>query len=268
VNVPDEDVHDATTSIAARLAAVTRRIELATTRRDATLAGAAPPRLVAVAKKHPPEAIRAAFAAGQHDLGENYAQEFVHKHETLADLPIRWHFIGALQSNKVKLAVGRAALIHTLDRTSLLHAIEARASALDLVQDTLVEVNLGGEAQKAGVAPDGPNGLEALLEAALACPHVAIRGLMLIPPASEDPEQTRPFFRQLRTLRDALAPAWHARSDGRIDLKELSMGMSDDVEVAIEEGATIVRVGTAIFGPRQGSTAPAAQDDGSLGSPR
>ncbi len=254
-----EDANDPAslaTSIAGRLSAVRARIAVAASRRAAVLANEPPPRLVAVSKKHPPEAIRAAHAAGVVDVGENYAQEFAHKHETLADLPLRWHFIGALQSNKAKLVVGRASLIHTLDRKSLLDAIEARASSLGIVQETLVEVNLGGEAQKAGVAPDG---IESLLEAALSCPHVAIRGLMLIPPASDDPERTRPYFRELRSLRDTLASPWRSRSEGRLDLRELSMGMSDDVEVAIEEGATLVRVGTAIFGPRQGATSPAGQ---------
>jgi len=201
-------------TLARRIEGIRSRIAAATARRGSN-GCQAPPRLVAVAKKHPAEAIRAAFAAGVTDIGENYAQEFLAKHDALEDLDVRWHFVGALQSNKVKLVVGKAMLLHTLDRPSLLRALETRASALGLLQDTLVEINLGGEDTKAGIAPKA---VSELLEAAMSCPHVRIRGLMIIPPTSDDPERTRPYFRQLRELRDSLADSWRSRSEGRIDL--------------------------------------------------
>lgn len=200
--------------------------------------------LIGVGKKQPVAALHAALTAGLHDLGENYAQEFAGKQADpgLAALSPRWHFIGALQSNKARLVVGRA-LIHTVDRPSLVTALATRARALACTQEILVEVNLAGEAQKAGVAPDA---LPALLDAiaheagALRC-----RGLMLIPPADADPERARPHFAALRELA--------ARADLRrphVDLRELSMGMSGDFAAAIAEGATMVRIGTAIFGAR------------------
>lgn len=225
--------------IAANLARVRARIAAARERR-----GPGPEvTLIGVSKRQPVPALRAALAAGLADLGENYAQELHAKQDApeLAGLPVRWHFIGALQSNKARLVVGRA-LIHTVDRASLVTALAARARALETVQDVLVEVNLGGEAQKAGVAPTA---LPALFDA-IAAQDGALRcrGLMLIPPVDE-PERSRPYFAALRELAARGA-------DGRphIDLRELSMGMSGDYEVAIAEGATMVRVGTAIFGAR------------------
>lgn len=204
--------------------------------------------LIGVGKKQPVAALQAALTAGLHDLGENYAQEFASKHAdpTLAALAPRWHFIGALQSNKARLIVGHA-LIHTVDRPSLVTALAARARALACSQEILVEVNLGGESQKAGVAPDA---LPALLDAiaheagALHC-----RGLMLIPPADDDPERARHHFAALREL----AARSHLRRP-HVDLRELSMGMSSDFAVAIAEGATMVRIGTAIFGARPSPT--------------
>lgn len=206
--------------------------------------------LIGVGKKQPASALAAALAAGLHDLGENYAQEFAAKQEdpTLAAFAPRWHFIGGLQSNKARLVVGRA-LIHTVDRTSLVTALAARARALACTQEILVEVNLAGEAQKAGVAPDA---LPALLDA-IASEAGVLRcvGLMVIPPADDDPERARPHFAALRELA--------ARGPGgrpHVDLRELSMGMSGDFPVAIAEGATMIRVGTAIFGARPGPTSP------------
>jgi pyridoxal phosphate enzyme (YggS family) len=200
--------------------------------------------LIGVGKKQPVAALHAALAAGLHDLGENYAQEFASKHADplLAALTPRWHFIGALQSNKTRLVVGRA-IIHTVDRPSLVTTLAARARALACTQEILVEVNLGGEAQKAGVAPDA---LPALLDA-IAHEAGALRclGLTLIPPADDDPERARPHFAALRELA--------SRAGGgrpHIDLRELSMGMSGDFAIAIAEGATMVRIGTAIFGAR------------------
>ena len=221
--------------------------------------------LIGVGKKQPVSALAAALAAGLRDLGENYAQEFAAKHGDpsligpadpvdpagpagLATFAPRWHFIGGLQSNKARLVVGRA-LIHTVDRPSLVTALAARARALACTQEILVEVNLAGEAQKAGVAPDA---LPALLDA-IAGEAGVLRcvGLMLIPPADDDPERARPHFAALREL------ASHAAA-GRphVELRELSMGMSGDFAVAIAEGATMVRIGTAIFGPRPAPLRP------------
>ncbi len=198
--------------------------------------------LIGVSKRQPVAAMRAAVDAGLRDLGENYAQEF-HAKQTAPELavPVRWHFIGALQSNKARLVVGRA-LLHTVDRPGLVTAVAARARALAITQDVLVEVNLGDEAQKAGVAPDG---LPALLDA-IAAEAGAVRccGLMSIPPA-DAPERSRPYFAALREL-----AARAAGGRPHVELRELSMGMSGDFEAAIAEGATMVRVGTAIFGAR------------------
>lgn len=189
--------------------------------------------LVAVSKTQPPGAIREAYAAGQRDFGENYAQEWREKADALADLAgLRWHFIGALQTNKVKVLAGRVYAIHTVDRVELAREVSKRFSAKGAVARAFLEVNTGGEASKAGCSPaDAP----ALAEAVRALPGVELVGLMAIPPPEEDP---RPHFRLLRGLRDGLG------------LRELSMGMSADWRIAIEEGATVVRVGTAIFGER------------------
>jgi pyridoxal phosphate enzyme (YggS family) len=224
------------TDIASRLARIRERVEAAVRRRgdgDAVT-------LIGVSKRQPVESIRAAQAAGLRDFGENYAQELRDKANELEALDPRWHFIGGLQSNKVKYVVGRT-LIHTVDRVSLLTAIEKRAGSMGIEQEVLVEVNLGEE-QKAGVSVDA---LGPLLDAFAATEHVRCVGLMVIPPAGS-PERTRPHFRALRQLRDELAQT----NRSRVDLRHLSMGMSSDFEVAIEEGATLVRVGTAIFGPR------------------
>ena len=189
--------------------------------------------LVAVSKTHPAAAVREAYAAGQRDFGENYAQEWREKADALADLAdLRWHFIGGLQTNKVKYLAGRVAAIHTVDRIELAREISKRFAGKGAVARVYLEVNLGGEASKSGCAPaEAP----ALAEAAGALPAVEVVGLMTIPPPEDDP---RPHFRALRALRD------------RLGLAGLSMGMSADWKAAIEEGSTCVRVGTAIFGAR------------------
>ena len=223
--------------VGARLAEVRARIDAAVARR-----GPGPAvRLVGVSKRQPLPAIEAAAAAGLADFGENYAQELQGKQGARPDAPWRWHFIGALQHNKVRLVVG-CALVHTVDRARLLPALEQHAAALGRVQDVLVQVNVAGEPGKAGLAPDE---LPGLLDRFVELAHVRCRGLMLIPPAG-DPEATRPHFRALRRL----AEAEGRRTRPGVELHELSMGMSADYEVAIEEGATLVRVGTAIFGER------------------
>ncbi len=198
-------------------------------------------RLIAVTKKMPPEDVRAAMAAGQHLFGENYGQELRDKRAALAGdpAPPEWHFIGPLQSNKVKYVAGQVALVHTIDSPGLLEAFEARG----LPQACLVQVNVAGEAQKRGVAPAD---LPALLDRFAAAAHLRCAGLMLIAPFADDTAAARPHFAALRALRDREA----ARGRPNVELRELSMGMSGDFEVAIAEGATLVRVGTAIFGAR------------------
>jgi PLP dependent protein len=220
-----------------RLAAVRAGIDEAT-KRSGRPAGSV--RLVAVSKTKPIEAIRKAYEAGQRDFGENYVQEMVEKARSLEDLPdLRLHFIGALQRNKAKLCASVAKVVHTVDREELAVELDRRARALGRTLDALVEVNVGDEASKAGCKPEA---LPALLDAARRAPCLRVVGLMAIPPFLEDPEAVRPFFARLRALRDA--------HGGAAGLPELSMGMSHDFHVAIEEGATLVRVGTAIFGAR------------------
>ena len=195
-------------------------------------------RLVLASKTQPSEAIRAAANAGARDFGENYVQEAIAKRAELSDLTdIRWHLIGHLQTNKVKVAASAFALIHSVDSVRLAEAL-ARAQPSPRVH-ALIEVNLGGEASKTGVAPDG---VAAILDAAR--DKLEIDGLMTIPPPADSAEAARPYFAQLRELRDRLA------TQSGYALSELSMGMTDDFEVAIEEGATIVRIGRAVFGER------------------
>ncbi len=231
--------------VAENLMAVRERIARAALRAGRDLRSV---KLVAVSKVQPLDALRAALAAGQRALGENYAQELRDKAEALSahDPPPGWHFLGALQTNKVKYVVGRAHLVHTCDRPSLAQELSKRAVAQGIVQRVLVEVNVGREAQKAGALPEaaGP-----FVRALAQLPGLSCEGLMCIPPAEGDP---RPHFRALRTLRD------HLLREGLHPgpLAELSMGMSADYEVAVEEGATLVRVGTAIFGARPARPGP------------
>jgi pyridoxal phosphate enzyme (YggS family) len=190
--------------------------------------------LIAVSKTVEVERIKLAIAAGVAALGENRVQEAREKIEALGR-PVPWHLIGALQTNKAKDAVRLFDWIHSVDRLELARELDRRARALGRTVNALLEVNVGEEPQKSGVRPDQ---IKPLLDAVASLSGIGIRGLMAIPPAAPDPEQTRPHFRRLRELRDAAG------------LEHLSMGMSADFEVAVEEGATMVRVGTAIFGPR------------------
>jgi PLP dependent protein len=228
--------------IAGNLARVRERIDAA-----ARAAGRPPEsiRLLAVSKKMSADDVRAALAAGQRAFGENYAQELRDKSALLEGdpAPPEWHFIGPLQSNKVKYVAGRVALLHTVDSPALLEAVEARGAA----QACLIQVNVAGESSKRGVAPGD---LPALLDRFSTARHVRCEGLMLIPPRGD----ARPHFAALRALRDREA----ARTRPNVDLRELSMGMTEDLEVAIAEGATIVRVGTAIFGARPQAARPTA----------
>jgi hypothetical protein len=223
--------------VPSRLAEVKQRIEEATRK-----AGRAPgsARLVAVSKGKPAEAIRAAFAAGQRDFGENYAQELVAKAEALGDLAgLRWHAIGQLQRNKAKQVARVASVVHSVDRADLASELGRRAEAAARSVDVLIEVNIAGEATKSGCAPEEAS---AVLDAIAKAPSLRAVGLMTMAPFFDEPELARPTFAALRALRDKLG--------GASALPELSMGMSHDFEVAIEEGATLVRVGTAIFGSR------------------
>jgi len=220
--------------IADRLGAVRERISAATRR-----SGRAPEsvKLVLASKTQSPDAIRAAYAAGVRDFGENYVQEAQTKRDDTADLPdVRWHMIGHLQRNKAPIARNIFNLIHSLDNAALATAL-ARAQP-GLPACVLIEVNIAGEPSKNGVAPAE---VERLIETARAL--VDIRGLMTIPPAGGE-DVVRPYFASLRELRDRLA-----RASG-LALAELSMGMTEDFEKAIDEGATIVRVGRAVFGDR------------------
>lgn len=224
--------------LAARLAAVNARIARA-------VEGAGRPpgsvRLLAVSKTKPAADVRAAYAAGQRDFGENYVQELVDKAAALADLAdIRWHMIGHLQRNKVRHVVKLVSAVHTVDSVRLAEELGKRASdAGRSPLTTLVEVNVGGEAQKSGCSPEELGSVLAAVERA---PGLALSGLMTVPPHTDDPAGARPFFDRLVALRGA--------HGGATRLPELSMGMTHDLEHAIFAGATWVRVGTAIFGER------------------
>jgi pyridoxal phosphate enzyme (YggS family) len=197
--------------------------------------------IVAVTKKFLVNTIDQARAAGITDVGENYAQELAAKYDVLPRAEeLIWHFIGHLQRNKVKQVIGRADLIHTVDSERLAREIDKRAAAEDEIQPILIEVNLAGEESKSGIAVAE---VEPLLEVIYGLEAIQCVGFMVMPPWPKTPEDNRSWFARLRELRDRLATDEHP-------LRELSMGTSGDFEVAVEEGATLVRVGTAIFGPR------------------
>jgi pyridoxal phosphate enzyme (YggS family) len=227
-------------TIADRLAGIRGRIAAA-----ARTAGRDPSsiRLVAVSKTFPIEAVREAYMAGQRDFGENRVQEALQKIASGADLEIRWHLLGHLQTNKIRKAAPAFSVIHSVDSVESLEKIDAAAADAGRSPELLIQVDLAGEATKSGVPPaDVPQ----LFDAAGRCRAARVVGLMTLPPIPETPEDARPWFRRLRDLRDA----WVAAGVQPSMLTELSMGMSADFEVAIEEGSTMVRVGTAIFGSR------------------
>ncbi|MGA8490347.1 MAG: YggS family pyridoxal phosphate-dependent enzyme [Terriglobales bacterium] len=202
--------------------------------------------VMAVSKTFPADSIREAYESGMRLFGENRVQEFAGKIDSLHDLrDTEWHLIGHLQSNKAAKAVELFAAVDSVDSLRLAQKLNVSAQQLGKKLKVLIEINVGGETAKSGVAPDSRE-LEELLSAAPELEHLEFRGLMTIPPFSDDPQQTRPYFRRLRELRDRIA----ARRLPAIDMRTLSMGMSHDFEVAIEEGSTCVRVGTAIFGER------------------
>ena len=226
--------------IVSNLAAVRERIAAA-----AAAAGRPPGavRLLAVSKTFSADHVRAAYAAGQRDFGENKVQEALQKIAETAELEIRWHLIGHLQSNKVRKAAPAFAAIHAIDSVDLVRRVDAAAVEQGAAPDLYIQVDLAGEATKFG-APE--TDVPAIAREASTCRAARLKGLMLLPPWFDDPEQARPYFRRLRELRERLVDAGLDRSH----LDELSMGMSHDFEVAIQEGATLVRVGTAIFGKR------------------
>jgi pyridoxal phosphate enzyme (YggS family) len=200
-------------------------------------------RLVAVSKTFPVQAVREAYAAGQRDFGENRVQEGLQKIGETTDLTIRWHLLGHLQTNKARKAGPAFAVVQSVDSVELIQKLDAAAAEAGRTPELLIQVDLAGEATKFGAAPAE---IPRLFEAAGACRAASVVGLMTLPPVPDTPEDARPFFRRLRELRDE----WLAAGVPASMLRELSMGMSGDFEVAIEEGATIVRVGTAIFGSR------------------
>lgn len=226
-------------SIASNIANIRARIETACQRCQRDPASV---RLVAVSKTHPAASVDAAAAAGQELFGENYVQEFAAKAEEVA-APVQWHFIGSLQSNKVKYLAGKVAMIHSVDRLSLAEELDRQWGKLGQTLEILIEVNLGEEESKGGASTDAA--IE-LVNRIATLPHLKICGLMALPPYLEDAEAVRPYFRRLRQLSEQITAA----NMTGVVMRELSMGMSHDFEVAIEEGATLVRVGTAIFGTR------------------
>lgn len=232
------------TTIGERLLAVRARIEAA-----ARVAGRDPAAvsLLAVSKTWPAAAVRAAAAAGQRAFGENYVQEGVEKIEALRDLALEWHFIGPLQSNKTRPVANAFDWVHGIDRVKIAERLSAQRDVHLPALNVCIQVNVSGEDSKSGVAPDE---VAALAQAVAALPRLRLRGLMCIPEPTEDMALLRARFALLRRLRDELAGAG-------LELDTLSMGMSHDIEPAIAEGATIVRVGTAIFGERHKAAAAA-----------
>ncbi|HTX06235.1 MAG TPA: YggS family pyridoxal phosphate-dependent enzyme [Steroidobacteraceae bacterium] len=230
-NLP-ERIHDVRARIAAAAASAGRNADSVT--------------LLAVSKGQPAPLIRAAAAEGLRDIGESYLGEALGKMDALADLPLTWHFIGRLQANKTRQVAERFAWVHGLDRVKIAERLSAQRPYHAPALNVCIQINLAGEASKGGVTPAEAPGLAA---AVAALPHLTLRGLMCIPPAETDPGRQRQWFARLRTLQGSL------RTSG-LALDTLSMGMSGDFESAIQEGATVVRIGTALFGPRPEAASP------------
>lgn len=230
-------------SISENIAAVRERIEEAARRAERHPNEVA---LMAVTKTHPPERIREAYAAGLRLFGENRIQEFAGKVSALAHLSeANWHMIGHLQTNKAAKAAELFHAVDSVDSVKVAEKLDAAARSQNKKLGILIEINVGGEAAKSGAAPDSRE-LEALLLAAPRFEALEFRGLMTVPPFTDDPEEARPYFRKVREMRDAIA----LRNPPAVCMDVLSMGMSHDFEVAIEEASTCVRVGTALFGER------------------
>ena len=226
--------------IADNLRAVRARIDAAARRASRDPDGVT---LIAVSKTFPTEYVRAAAAAGHVDFGENKVQEALQKIGETTDVTVQWHLIGHLQSNKAKKVATPFACIHSIDSVELLERVDSAAAEHGSTPDVLVQVDLAGEATKFGAPSEAAR---RVIDAALSARAVRLAGVMIVPPWNDDQEQTRPWFRRLRELRDA----WVADGIPAMSLRHLSMGMSHDFEAAIEEGATLVRLGTAIFGKR------------------
>jgi pyridoxal phosphate enzyme (YggS family) len=228
-------------TIGANLQAVLHRIEAA-----ARAAGRDPAsvHLLAVSKTWPAEAVEEAFRAGQRAFGENHEQEAARKIAALAHLPVEWHFIGPIQSNKTRSIAEHYAWVHSIDRAKVAERLSAQRPAGSSPLQVCVQVNVSGESTKSGVSPDEAADLARVVAG---LPNLRLRGLMAIPAPSSDPQRQRAQFRMLRELRDRMV------ADG-LTLDTLSMGMSDDLEAAVLEGSTLVRVGTAIFGSRRSVT--------------
>jgi pyridoxal phosphate enzyme (YggS family) len=246
--VPGRDIAAASAegTFKQRLEAVLNRMEQAARRagRDASEV-----KLIAVTKGVPVERVQEALASGCRSFGENRAQEALAKIESLGQAPgLEWHFIGPLQTNKIRFVLGRFVLIHSIDRMEAAERMDALARARGLVQPVLLEVNVAGERTKHGFEPDV---VLSAAERMSALSGLRVLGLMAIPPPASSPQASRPYFRDLRML----AARVEARGIPGVSMRELSMGMSADFETAIEEGATMVRIGTALFGPRPGERA-------------
>jgi pyridoxal phosphate enzyme (YggS family) len=226
-------------TIAANIAQIRQRVEAACRRSDRDPNGV---RLIAVSKVKPASAVDQAYRAGQQLFGESYVQEFRDKAAAVTE-PVTWHFVGGLQSNKIKYLRGQVAMIHSVDRFSLAKEIDRQWQKIEQSADILIQVNVGEESSKSGCSAAD---LAPLVRRIATLEQVKIRGLMCLPPLFEDPEQVRPYFRKLYDLSRRIA----AEQIPGVEMRELSMGMSGDFEAAIEEGATLVRIGTAIFGAR------------------
>lgn len=201
-------------------------------------------KMVAVSKKKPVSLIREAYNSGQKNFGESYTQEFLEKYNEIYPLPIKWHFVGRLQRRKAKDIVGKVALIHSLDSFQLAYEIEKKAGSMRIIQPCLLQVNLSGEATKSGATR---REVIPLLKDLSSMKHIKITGLMTLPPLFGAVEHVRPFFTDLRELREEINGVQAYQEP----LIELSMGMTHDFRIAIEEGATIIRIGTAVFGERE-----------------
>lgn len=226
-------------TISRNLAHINERIRIAAEKSGRDPASV---RLVAVSKTRPAADLIAAFQAGQTVFGENYIQELVPKLTEVREA-VQWHFIGHLQSNKVKYIAGQVALIHSVDRVSLAQEIDRQWGKLGKVCDVLIQVNISGEATKSGTTEVGA--IKLVRECAL-LPNIRVKGLMTMPPFFDDPDAARPYFAELRRLSETVS----SQQIAGVEMVELSMGMSGDFEAAIQEGATLVRIGTAIFGER------------------
>ena len=200
--------------------------------------------LLAVTKLHSPEEMNEAVDAGVTDIGENKVQEVLRKYDDVK--PVRWHLIGHLQTNKVRQIIDKVVMIHSVDSLHLAEEIEKRAAACGITMDILIQIDPAEQETKFGVDPEELH--ELIRGIAEECPHVRVRGLMCIAPFCEDPEDTRPFFREVKKIYDRCGEEF--RDTENVEMKYLSMGMTNDFRIAVEEGSNLVRVGTAIFGVR------------------